>query len=72
MTIATGLGDRRPMKLWSWLGAVEKELLNSNPIEFAAGLTPDLLDRVVELGPKVAKWLLAVAKAAELMKQRSE
>ena len=72
MTTPDGLGDRRPMKYWPWLGAVKKELLSSSPIEFATNMTPDLLDRIIELGPRVAHWILAVAKAAETMKRRKQ
>jgi hypothetical protein len=69
MSDLTGMGDRRGMKLWSWLGAVEIELLTNNPQVVAALLTPDLLPRVIRLGPETAKWLTAVAEAAQAIER---
>jgi hypothetical protein len=65
-------GDRRAMKLWSWMGAVEYELLNSEPIEIATKLSPEMIDRTVLLGPRIAHWLMAVAKAAKTMNSSDE
>jgi hypothetical protein len=62
--------DRRPMKLWSWLGAVKDELLKTDPAYIAANLTSEMHDRIIELGPVVARWLLDVAQAAEAIKQK--
>jgi hypothetical protein len=62
---ATIPGDRRPMRLWSWLAAIKSDMLAEDPAEFASKLTPDLMPRIIELGPEVAIWLHAVAKVAE-------
>jgi hypothetical protein len=65
-------GDRRAMKLWSWMGAVEHELLNSEPIEIATKLSPEMTDRIIVLGPRIDHWLMAVAKAAKTMNSPDE
>jgi hypothetical protein len=49
---------------------MERELLDIDPIEIAVGLTPEMIDRIIEVGPQTARWLLAIVKAAELMRQR--
>jgi len=69
MSVSLKMGDRRPMKVWSWLGAFRDELLLINPAYVAARLTPDMLDRVIDLAPKAAQWLLDVAEAARDLKR---
>jgi hypothetical protein len=63
------MGDRLPMKLYSWLGACSTEFLIRDPVYVAASLSPEMFDRVIKFGPKVAQWLLAVAEAAEAIKR---
>jgi hypothetical protein len=66
------LGDRRAMKLYSWLDAVRKELLRTNPTDITTLMSPEMIERVCLLGPVVARWLLLVAKSAEAIKQKQQ
>jgi hypothetical protein len=73
MKLPEAFGDRLPMKVWSWLGVFNEEVLcQRDPTDFAVGLAPELFDRFIVLGRRVAHWLLAVADAVEVMKRKAE
>jgi hypothetical protein len=59
------LGDRRPMLLHSWLDAFQNQLLASSPAHIVALMTPEMQQRLLELGPQIAEWLSTAAQAAD-------
>jgi hypothetical protein len=57
------LGDRSAMKFWSTLHAFQNEYLDRDPADIVAGMTDDMRADLQDLGPRIAKWLLAAARA---------